>query len=166
MKTLHTLVNAMCKEMHRILTWKIGTIGSTNLVQLVKLQPITYLGCNALWCIALQCGRWKCGCIHLHPLSLQSRVLAPPAKSRLAAPDYNQNSIPFPLHNDYHGLIHCTMDQTIWILSPLQFHIQFMFGYELKTDFLQQLNCQRISCNSNRQRKECEMHWGLECMYH
>ena len=67
------------------------------------------------------------------PFSPEQSTLAPPAKSRLAARDYNQNSIPFRLHNDYHGLIHCTMDQTICILSPLQFHFQFMFGYELKT---------------------------------
>ena len=54
-------------------------------------------------------------------------------------------------------------DKNIWMLSPLQFHFQSIFGYELKTvenSHLQQLNCQRISCNSNRLRQGCVWNWG------
>ena len=47
-------------------------------------------------------------------------------------------------------------DRNIWMFSPLQFHFQFMSGYELKTVFCSSRNCQRISCNSHRLQKRCE----------
>ena len=47
-------------------------------------------------------------------------------------------------------------DKNIWMSSPLQFHFQFVIGYELKTVYSSSKSCHRISCNSNRLRKGCE----------
>ena len=50
-------------------------------------------------------------------------------------------------------------DENIWMFSPLQFHFQFIYGYELKKVFCSSRNCQRISCNSPRLRKGYELNW-------
>ena len=50
-------------------------------------------------------------------------------------------------------------DENIWMLPPFQFHFQFIYEYELKTVFCSSRNCQRISSNSHRLRKECEGNW-------
>ena len=51
-------------------------------------------------------------------------------------------------------------DENIWMYSPLQFHFQYIFGYELKTVICSSKSCQRISCNSSRLRKRYEWNWG------
>ena len=50
-------------------------------------------------------------------------------------------------------------DENIWMLPPFQFHFQFIYEYELRTVFCSSRNCQRISSNSHRLRKECEGNW-------